>query len=221
MRTPADQRARPRVWLFDLDDTLHNASAHIFPHINAAMTAYVAEHLQVDEAEANRLRMDYWQRYGATLTGLMRHHGTDPHHFLWHTHQFPRFHEQLVFDGAIRSVLRNLPGKKIVFSNAPQHYADRVLKTMGIRQWFDDVWCLEQLRFVPKPFAASFHRLLHKKKLRATDCIMVEDSLPNLETARKLGMKTVWITRRPGKPGWVDVKLGSVLALPRKLGQGL
>ena len=33
------------VWLFDLDNTLHNASAHIFPHINRSMTAYLERHL--------------------------------------------------------------------------------------------------------------------------------------------------------------------------------
>ena len=38
--------SRP-VWLFDLDNTLHDATPHIFPHINRAMTAYVAEALGV------------------------------------------------------------------------------------------------------------------------------------------------------------------------------
>jgi len=42
-----------RVWVFDLDNTLHNATPHIFPHINRSMTAYVQQHLQLDEAEAN------------------------------------------------------------------------------------------------------------------------------------------------------------------------
>jgi len=27
-----------RAWIFDLDNTLHNARPHIFPHINRAMT---------------------------------------------------------------------------------------------------------------------------------------------------------------------------------------
>jgi FMN phosphatase YigB (HAD superfamily) len=37
------------VWLFDLDNTLHDASPHIFPQINRAMVAYIREHLGVDE----------------------------------------------------------------------------------------------------------------------------------------------------------------------------
>ena len=77
-----------KTWLFDLDNTLHNASAQIFPQISRSMMAYMCEHLELDEQEANRLRLHYWRRYGATLLGLMRHHGTDPGHFLHHTHQF-------------------------------------------------------------------------------------------------------------------------------------
>ena len=73
------------VWLFDLDNTLHNASPHIFPHIHRSMGSYLEKHLALSPEAANTLRMQYWHRYGATLLGLMRHHGTDPQHFLAET----------------------------------------------------------------------------------------------------------------------------------------
>ena len=60
-----------RVWLFDLDNTLHNATPHIFPHINRSMRQYIERHLNVDKHEASRIRQDYWMRYGATLLGLI------------------------------------------------------------------------------------------------------------------------------------------------------
>ena len=77
------------TWVFDLDNTLHNASPHIFPHINRSMTAYLQRHLQLTEEDAGKLRAHYWRSYGATLLGMMRHHGTDPEHFLRETHAFP------------------------------------------------------------------------------------------------------------------------------------
>ena len=208
---------RARVWLFDLDNTLHDANPHIFPHINRAMTDYVARHLDVPAAEANRLRMDYWQRYGATLSGLMRHHGTDPHHFLWHTHQFPALASMVVFDRALKGALRRLPGRKIVFSNSPRHYAEAVLDILGIRHQFDSLWTLERLAFIPKPFRSGFIRLLHQEGLDPRRCIMVEDSAENLRTAKRLGMKTVLISPRPRAPSFVDLRLQSVLHLPRHL----
>jgi len=203
------------VWLFDLDNTLHNASAHVFPHINASMTAYICTHLGVDELEANRLRMHYWQRYGATLLGLVRHHDTDPAHFLQQTHHFERLHEMLVFDRALRHRLRQLPGRKIVFSNGPLAYARAVLQIMGVLRCFDDVFAVEHMRLQPKPQPGAFRRLLRAHRLDPKRCILVEDSLENLETAKRLGMKTVWISRGHGRPAYVDLALPSVLQLPR------
>ena len=205
------------VWIFDLDNTLHDATPHIFPHINRSMTAYLQEHLQLGEDEANALRMDYWQRYGATLSGLIKHHGTDPDHFLWHTHQFPLLPQMVLREPRLRRTLQLLPGKKLVFSNAPQHYARAVLRLLRVNDLFDDVFALEHAHYYPKPQRQGFVSLLRKHRLRAAQCVMVEDSVENLRTAKRMGMKTVWVSDAPQAPGYVDVKVRDVMELPRVL----
>ena len=205
------------LWVFDLDNTLHNATPHIFPHINRSMTAYLQQHLQLDEAEANALRVHYWQRYGATLSGLMRHHGTKPEHFLWHTHQFPELERMVLREPRLRHVLKVLPGKKVLFSNAPQHYAHAVLKLLRVADLFDDVMAVEQTRFRPKPDSFGFVRLLRRHRVAAAQCIMVEDSLENLQTAKRLGMRTVWVNPGNKSAPCVDVKIRDVMQLPSVL----
>ena len=208
---------RARVWLFDLDNTLHDARAHIFPHINRSMTAYVAALLELGEEDANTLRDSYWKRYGATLIGLIRHHQVDPRHFLQETHRFADLDRLVVGRRELRSVLRRLPGRKIVFSNAPAHYAAAVLQALGVRASFDDVFSIERTRFRPKPQAQGFVRLLHAHRLVASRCVMVDDSLENLHTARRLGMKTVWVTESICAPAWVDASVRHLYRLPRLL----
>jgi putative hydrolase of the HAD superfamily len=212
-------RAWQKTWLFDLDNTLHNATPHIFPHINRSMTACIVEHLRVDEAKATQIRQHYWQRYGATLLGLIRHHGVDPNHFLWHTHQFPDLKHMVVFERSLKAMLRRLPGRKIVFSNAPLHYTEAVLELTGIAGCFDAVYSVERIRFQPKPAPAGFHHLLRAERLNPRNCIMVEDTLANLATAKRLGMKTVWVSTSTRQPPYVDVQLASVLSLPQRLGR--
>ena len=63
--TPS-QRSESPVWLFDLDNTLHDTSHKIFPRINIGMTEAVMESLGVDQDTASALRTRYWKRYGAT-----------------------------------------------------------------------------------------------------------------------------------------------------------
>lgn len=204
-----------RVWIFDLDDTLHDASAHIFPHINRAMTQYLMTHLNLSEADACTLRREYWHKYGATLHGLMRHHGTDPHHFLYHTHQFPHLARMVLKARGLRAGLQRLPGRKFVFTNAPMAYAENVLKLLKVRDLLEGVFSIECSRFQPKPSMIGFMRMLRQFSLQATRCVMVEDNLPALKTAKMLGMKTIHITRKTGRTSYVDASLRSVLALPR------
>ncbi len=206
-----------RVWIFDLDNTLHNATPHIFPHINRSMTAYLQEHLQLNEETANEMRMDYWQRYGATLSGLIKHHGTDPDHFLWHTHQFPDLKNMVLCEPRLRRAIEQLPGKKVVFSNAPQHYAEAVLKLLRIDDLFDDVFAIEHAHYRPKPQRQGFVRLLRKHHLQPSRCVMVEDSAENLQTAKRMGMKTIWVSKQPIAPSYVDIKIRNVMELPRVL----
>jgi FMN phosphatase YigB (HAD superfamily) len=75
--------------VFDLDNTLHDAQIQVFLHLHRNMTSYLQVQLSLDEAFANALRREYWQRYGTVLIAAIRHHGTDPRHFLLTTHQFP------------------------------------------------------------------------------------------------------------------------------------
>ena len=126
-----------RVWVFDLDDTLHNASAHIFPVMNRAMTQYIMDELDLNETAAHQLRQHYWCVYGATLKGLMRHHGVDAYHFLQKTHVFMDLPNMVIQVKRLRSFLKSLPGRKCVFTNAPRDYAIRVLEIMGIADCFE------------------------------------------------------------------------------------
>jgi putative hydrolase of the HAD superfamily len=206
-----------KTWIFDLDNTLHDAQPHIFPHLNQSMTDYVQTHLGVDRGEANRVRIDYWRRYGATLVGLMRHHDVDPMHFLLQTHDFPDLEKMVVARRELRWTLQRLPGRKILFSNAPIHYSRAVLDILSIGDLFDDVFCIERANFRPKPDASGFFRLLNDHRLHPKRCVMVEDSLENLRTAKRLGMGTVWIDPTPRSPSWVDVSIRHLRSLPRCL----
>jgi putative hydrolase of the HAD superfamily len=203
----------PAAWIFDLDDTLHDASAQIFPHINQSMRRYIETQLKVDAEEANRLRQMYWHRYGATLLGLMRHHAIDPLHFLRATHDFPALEKMVRFEPAVKTLLKKLPGRKILYSNSPAHYAAAILAITGMSRLFDAVYTVEFSRFQPKPSPAALRRLLQMEKLSPHHCVMVDDSADNLRTAKRLGLKTVWVSKQTRQPPWVNVRLASILAL--------
>ena len=78
-----------------LDDTLHDATNAAMRQLTQAMSEYMVRELQITPAESDALRRRYWQRYGATLLGLVRHHGVKPAHFLHDTHLLPGLEQRV------------------------------------------------------------------------------------------------------------------------------
>jgi len=120
-------------------------------------------------------------------------------------------------------LLRRLPGRKILLTNAPRDYARKVVGHMGIGRAFADQITIESMvvhrQLRPKPSRLMLQRLLRRERLDPRRCILVEDTLDNLRTAHALGMRTVWVTQyltKPGKrPAWLDVKVKSVKHLSK------
>ena len=203
-----------RVWIFDLDNTLHDAHARIFPSMHEQINAYLMRRFELDEAGANEMRRGFWQRYGTTMNGLMRHHGTDPREFLAATHQFPELADMVVHEAAVRHALGRLPGRKLIFSNAPRHYVDQVIRALGVARFFAAVYTIESTRFRPKPSFQGFRVLLRRHHLDPRRCALVDDMLENLRAAKRLGMATVWVSRERRSVPYVDLRITSVTQLP-------
>ena len=192
-------RARRRVWLFDLDNTLHDASHAAFGETSVAMNDYIVTHLGLALEEAAALRQHYWRHYGATLLGLVRHHGVKASHFLEETHRHPGLEARLRTSAHDRAALKRLPGRKFVLTNAPRNYTLRVLDALKLGGCFDGVISIEDMSMFghlrPKPDARMFRHIVATLKVRASDCVLVEDMLDNQKAARSIGMCTAWMQR--------------------------
>lgn len=204
-----------RVWIFDLDNTLHDARVHLFPAMHMQMNAYLQRSFGLDEAGANELRSFFWQRYGTTLKGLTRHYGHDPKRFIRETHQFPELGPMVVGDHKLGHALARLQGQRLVFSNAPRHYVEGVLRALGVARWFDAVYTIESTRYRPKPAFNGFRVLLRAHNLAAHRCALIDDMPENLRAARRLGMSTVWVSGDARRPPFADLRVKSVTQLPR------
>ena len=174
--------ARELVWLFDLDNTLHDASHAIFPAINRNMNALItrvlADQSLPSHAEAvNAVRVAYWQRYGATLLGMIRHHGVRADDFLRDAHQFDNLPGMIRAERGIQRLLSRLPGRKILLTNAPRDYAREVVRHIGLHRHFAEHVPIEAMRvhgqWRPKPSKLMLRRLLRRQRLLPSQCVLV------------------------------------------------
>ena len=221
---------RRLTWLFDLDNTLHDASHAIFPAINDNMNAAIARVLAAEQKPAHpeavdAVRMAYWQRYGATLLGMMRHHAVRAEEFLQDAHRFDNLSQMIRVERGLARMFRRLPGTKILLTNAPTTYARDVVRHIGLYRHFAEHIAIESMvvhgKLRPKPSRLMLQQLLARRGLRARDCVLVEDTLANLKSAKSLRMRTVWFTGYlrsvTHRPGFVDVQVKSLNELRKKL----
>ena len=188
-----------RVWLFDLDNTLHDAGAWVFAQMNDTMRSYVVDNLGISADEADALREKYWRRYGSTMLGLVRHHDVSPAHFLHETHRFPGLERRVTGHRHDLAAIARLRGRRIVLTNAPRAYAMRVLGALGIVHLFEQVLSIEDMRMFgdwrPKPDRRMLRRVAVRLGVHPSRCVLVEDSLDNVLAARRVGMAPVWMQR--------------------------
>ena len=205
------------------------------------MNVYIARVLgdgvtPASEEAVNAARLGYWKRYGATLLGLIRHHQIDPAEFLRETHDLATLQQMIRAERGLARTLRRLPGRKILLTNGPTRYSTDVMRHLGLRRHFAHHVAIEDMRvhgrLQPKPSKLMLRRLLRRHGASAHRCILVEDTLANLKSAKQLGMRTAWVTQylRAGDPAgratmpallkcpaYVDVKVKSVRQLPTRL----
>lgn len=207
------KRAMSKLWLLDLDDTLFEASAGMLYSIHLRMNEYIVKHLGVTDDEASDLRTRYWATYGATFLGLWRHHGIEPTQFLSFAHDFD-LAPFVRHDQHPACVLRQLSGKKVVFTNGPRNYAERILRCLKLNSVIDgmvtstDMKALGEWR--PKPSRLMLVQTCRRFGVAPCHATLVDDSVMNLKCAYEVGLRTVWCTGYRQRHG----KLANRYALP-------
>lgn len=222
------------LWLVDLDNTLYDASWRAMGEINVRMTRYISELLGLSIEEASRLREDYWHRYGATLLGLIAHHGVNAQDFLKATHP----NEDLpLFVRPIRGEARRLSrlrGERWLLTNAPRDYARHALRLIGLERFFDRIVTIDDMvvcgRLCPKPSAHLMRRLLRVSRRKASKVVLIDDHDENLRAAHRVRMLTarIWASKtakrearasgRPlsiRRPSYVKVQVNCLASLVR------
>ncbi|MCG8443121.1 MAG: pyrimidine 5'-nucleotidase [Caulobacterales bacterium] len=191
MTGPAPDLAHVAVWVFDLDNTLYPSECDLFAQIDQRMTAFVAEALGVDAAEARAVQKRYYAEHGTTLNGLMRLHGVEPDDYLDYVHDIDLTPVEACAN--LRARIDALPGRKIVFTNGSRAHAERVVDKRGLAGLFDAVFDIAEAGFEPKPFRAAYDRLVERFAIAPERAAMFEDLPRNLEVAHAMGFTTVLV----------------------------
>jgi len=209
------------LWLFDYDLTLYGSEEHgVLDALDRNITDFVSQRLGVLPECANKLRQEYWQKYGTTLGGLQALHGVSPQEFFDFIHSAEGLRMPMS-DPRKKALLDSLPGHSFVFTNARRDWAERGIEAMGIANCFAGLFDLEFCGWMGKPDEAPYRMV--EDGLRAQgyvwerpgDLVLLDDKPENLLTARRRGWSTVLVhPQAESMAGDFDGRITHLLHLP-------
>jgi len=181
-----------RCILFDLDDTLYAQNCGAWDMIHDRIHSYLIEELHFPPEDVTQLRTRLYQQYGTTLRGLQTEYTVDMDAYLDYVHDIP-LEKVLKPNPSMAFMLGRFPQRKVIFTNSTAYHANHVTGLLGISHIFDDVIDIYTIAPFCKPKVEAFEIALKTIKEEQGNCMMIDDSPKNLETAASLGMQTLCV----------------------------
>ena len=204
---------KKNFWIFDLDNTIYDPKSKIFDQIDLRMKQFISSRLNISKEEAFKIQKKFYNGYGTTLSGLMKHYQIQPNEFLKFVHDIDL--SKLKKCPNLFKEINQLPGRKIIYTNGDQDYAKKVLNSLGVESLFEYILDITKSKYIPKPSVEPLITYLNKNNINLKTCVYFEDLEKNLENAHKYGITTVHIMdqniKKQSSQPFIDYRFKSIL----------
>ena len=208
-------------FIFDCDGVLYSDLDAVFGQVSRRMTEYIAKKLNLDLKKAKELQTNYFHKYNTSLNGLMIHHDINPSEFLKYVHEIDlNFMKK---DLVLKEELIKLDAKKFVFTNGSHEHIANITKNLGIYGLFDGAFDITDCNYIPKPAMEPYRKLIDKFNINPKETLFIEDIAKNLEPAKTLGMKTVWLInneywgKKDSNKDFIDLKINNLSSFLKEI----
>ena len=179
------------TFFIDLDETVYPSSSGLWEKIRERIDLYMSQVMKFDPEKIPDMRRAFYAKYGTTLRGLQAVYGVDMKHYLDFVHDIP-LDQYISPDPSLRKALLSYPQRKIIFTNADQNHARRVLKRLELSDCFEEIIDIFTIQPFCKPQPEAFQIALKQAGVSdVRECAFIDDHLPNLATAKDLGFFSI------------------------------
>ncbi len=217
-----------QLGVLDYDGTFYNFSEEMDRHCDVQGThaaldllKKVAPKVPIAFEEALELRIRSYRLHGCGAAEFTCIYGLDREE--WHHEYHKRLDASYVNAMHVtKEQLNSFPAPLVILSHASREWIEKTLGMFpDIKEFFPEnrIYGLENVGFKFKSNGGeAYRRVLNEWGVAPDRAFMVEDSLANLESAKRVGLTTIYITH--GKPfdserhGFVDfafTRLGEML----------
>ncbi|KAM7280760.1 hypothetical protein ACFE04_007894 [Oxalis oulophora] len=213
--------------IFDLDDTLYPANTDFAQALKKNIDDFLIEKCGFGKDKASSLRVELFKSHGSTLAGL-RALGYDISADDYHSVVHGRLPYELIKPNThLRSLLRSINQRKIIFTNSDRIHAKKALKRLGIEDCFDQIICFETMNpnlskstrpdefpVLLKPSMDAFKLALRAADVDPRCTLFFDDNVQNIAAASASGLRTTLVGKKI-KSKEADYVLEKINKLPQ------
>jgi putative hydrolase of the HAD superfamily len=181
---------------FDLDETLYPASSGLWMEIRKRINTYLGVRMGFPPDQIEALRDKYFRDYGTTLRGLQANYKVDMEEYLAFVHDIP-LEKYIHPDEELQKVIKALPTRKFIFTNADAAHANRVINVLGLQGMFDGILDVHTIAPYCKPMPESFDMAL--KTAGSPDpvtCALLDDQARVTKAANSKGIFSILVGKQ-------------------------
>ena len=182
--------------IWDLDNTLYRITPEFADILDETTAIAAIEDLGVplDFESAKAKVKESYRIYRDGGEIFVQEYGIDPKDIFDAYHKRKPIEPIVPYDN-LKEKLESLPCEQYVFSTSSREVCEKILKHIGLYDFFKDrYYSVEDFDALKKNESSDvYQQLCDKIGIDPKDCIFVDDSYSNLEFPKQLGMMTVRI----------------------------
>ncbi len=202
------------ILVFDLDHTLYPPTPAIERNVDAKIMAFFQRELRLTEAEAAELMVETRRRqiYETELA--------DKYHFSRRDFLYEICDVDvgmLAPDTQLAAILSGLPRRKFIFTDSSRGHVESVLAQLQVpSSLFEKIVDADDTAYKYKGSIAGYEAFCALAGVSPRQCVMFEDSISNLRTAKQAGFQTILISpdKSDAAADWVFADIKTALLSP-------
>lgn len=188
-----------KLFIFDMDNCLYKDVGKSFERkIYGAFYEMVEEHYGISRQEVKTLDQKLMAEYGHYLKGWYSAYPDFPFNKWFDVLMDKIDLTSVAFASTLPFWINQLPGKKVILTNAHTGHAEHLLAHMKLEECFDAIYTVDEHDLhsnLYKPHPDIYTKIMNDFSVKASETAMFEDSKTNLKTAHDLGISTVLVNQ--------------------------
>jgi pyrimidine 5'-nucleotidase len=176
------------VIFVDCDDTLYFNNWATAVRLKNTISDFTSKRLGLEESYAWQL----YKTHGTALRGLLQEKLIPKERieeYLHAVHDIPL--DEIARNPELREMFLTLGVRRFVFTASSREHAMRCMKRVGVDDLFEGIIDCRDVDLVTKHDPSAFRLAMERAQVTdASRCLLLDDSIHNIKTAKSLGMKT-------------------------------